>query len=112
MDCVKKEDLRQLPPGTTACPFQKPPEVAAVQAAKELRGLAQDGQQAQAALKALVVEGDFQKWRRQAELSKDSPVWLGNANAELPAAKASKKPRLEEPVPGISAGCASPASSK
>lgn len=117
MDCMKREDLRQLPAGTTACPFPRREVEAQKEQEKEPKSLAKDEALGELALEALKNK-DGEAWRRHTAQLKDSVVWVGNANSELPAQPRKKartddiegEKRLEQSY--ASPGTASPVSSK
>eukprot|EP00931_Biecheleriopsis_adriatica_P055334 TRINITY_DN32688_c0_g1_i1.p1 TRINITY_DN32688_c0_g1~~TRINITY_DN32688_c0_g1_i1.p1 ORF type:complete len:560 (+),score=140.11 TRINITY_DN32688_c0_g1_i1:71-1750(+) len=92
MDTMKKEDLKQLPEGTTPCPFvqdvsaQKraaPEEPSGEPAAKRIAGeVAKDKAAGEEALTALLA-GEVAKYQGMLTKLQDSEVWVGNANIEL-----------------------------
>ncbi|CAE7230383.1 unnamed protein product [Symbiodinium pilosum] len=110
MDCMKKEDLKQLPAGTGAFPFAAP--AARTSEAKESASrpekLAKDHEAGEAALTKLAV-GDATAFQAALAALKDSMVWMGNVNAEPPPTKKAKTDGdAREPVPLV--GPASPSS--
>jgi len=117
MDCMKKEDLRQLPTGTTACPFPRKEIEAPNGQEKQPASFTKDEALGELALEALKNQ-DNAAWQLRLQQLKDSLVWVGNANTEPPAqarkkARVSDEPdekRLEQSL--ASPGTASPVSSK
>ena len=117
MDCMKKEDLRQLPTGTTACPFPRKEMEAPNGQEKQPASFTKDEALGELALEALKNQ-DNAAWQLRLQQLKDSLVWVGNANTEPPAqarkkARVSDEPdekRLEQSL--ASPGTASPVSSK
>eukprot|EP00913_Durusdinium_trenchii_P030904 g28945.t1 len=88
---MKKEDLRQLPAGTTPCPFPRRELQASKDQVKEPKALSKETQRAALTGKGCspgrVSFGGVEE-TRLCHMASESVVWLGNANADFfPSAK-------------------------